>query len=671
MSVLSAFLFLVLALLATGCAALASRPGREWAQAVYGIAGTASLAGFLVALGHLLSGAGPSTLVLPLGLPWLGLHLRLDALSAFFLLTVNLGGAIVSLFAAGYARDEAAPRRILPFFPIFLAAMQLVCLADDAFAFLFAWETMSLVSFALVLKDHEEEANRDAAYLYLVMASMGTLALLLAFGLMAGAQGAYDFEAMRSRSLPSWLEGLVLLLVLIGAGSKAGLMPLHAWLPQAHPAAPSHVSALMSGVMTKVALYGLLRILMDLVGGPAWWWGAVLMVLGAGTAVMGLLHALMERDLKRLLAYSTVENIGIVTTALGFAMAFQASALKAAAALALTAGLLHILNHAVFKSLLFMGAGAVLHATHTRDMDRLGGLIRVMPQTSFAVLIGAAAISALPPLNGFVSEWLLFQAVLQSPVLPQWGLKFLSPAVGAMLALAAALAAACFVRFFGIAFLGRPRSEAARNAHELDRLSVAALMVPAFLCVLLGVFPGPVIDLLGGAVAVLNEGARMPLQGGQGWLSLRPILELPNSYNGLVLLVFLAVSGGFVTLAVHRFANARVVRGPIWDCGFLEPSPRAQYTAASMAQPIRRVFATLAMRAKEEVDMPRPGEIRPARFAVRLRDLVVETLYTPLGSFVLASATRLNRLQFLTIRRYLTLMFMALVTLLLVTAFLR
>jgi formate hydrogenlyase subunit 3/multisubunit Na+/H+ antiporter MnhD subunit len=668
MSALLAILALMAALLALAVAALASRPGKDWAQAVYGVSGLACAAGLLVALGHLAAGGSPDTLVLPIGLPWLGFHLRLDALSAFFLLLVDLGGAMAALFAAGYSRDEAEPRRILPFFPLFLAAMQLVCLADDAFAFLFAWETMSLVSFALVLKDHKEEASRRAAFLYLLMASLGTLSLLLAFGVMAGADGAYAFEAMRARDLPAWLAGLVLLLVLVGAGSKAGLVPLHAWLPLAHPAAPSHVSALMSGVMTKVAIYGLLRLLMDLAGPPLWWWGGILMVVGAATAVMGLLYALMERDLKRLLAYSTVENIGIVTTALGFAMAFQASGLAAAAALAITAGLLHVLNHAVFKSLLFMGAGAVLHATRTRDMDRLGGLVHTMPQTSLAVLIGAAAISALPPLNGFVSEWLLFQAVLQSPALPQWGLKFLAPAVGAMLALAAALAAACFVRFFGVAFLGRPRSPEARDAHEADRTTRAALLVPAALCLLLGVFPGPVIDLLSGAVGLLNGGTALPLQGGQGWLSLRPLAQVPNSYNGLVLLVFLAVSGGLVALAVHRFASERVARGPIWDCGFPDPSPVTQYTAESMAQPLRRVFGPLAFGAREEVDMPRPGEIRPARLAVTLRDLPVETLYRPLGALVLAAADRLNRLQFLTIRRYLTLMFGALVTLLLVTA---
>ena len=250
---------------------------------------------------------------------------------------------------------------------------------------------------------------------------------------------------------------LVLVLTLLGAGSKAGLVPLHVWLPLAHPAAPSHVSGLMSGVMTKVAIYGFVRIVFDLLGAPSWWWGALVMLLGGISAVMGLLYGLMERDLKRLLAYSTVENVGIVFVGLGLALAFRANGFAAAAALALTAALFHAFNHSVFKTLLFCGAGAVLHATGERNMEKLGGLIHRMPATALLFLIGSAAISALPPLNGFVSEWLMFQAILASPTLPQWALKFELPAIGAMLALAAALAATCFVRAFGVVFLGRPR----------------------------------------------------------------------------------------------------------------------------------------------------------------------------------------------------------------------
>ncbi|MGB9394095.1 MAG: proton-conducting transporter membrane subunit, partial [Pseudolabrys sp.] len=363
-----------------------------------------------------------SIATLPLGLPWLGAHFRIDALAAFFVIIVNLGGAAASLFAIGYGSHEESPQRVLPFYPTYLAAMNLVVLADDAFSFLVSWEFMSLSSWALVVAHHRERENLRAGYVYLLMASLGTLALLLAFGLLAGSDGNYAFDAIRASHPAAALAAMVLVLVLVGAGSKAGIVPLHAWLPLAHPAAPSHVSALMSGVMTKVAVYGFVRIAFDLLGEPAWWWSMLVLSIGGITAVMGVLYALMEHDLKRLLAYHTVENIGIIYIGLGLALAFKAYGMPVAAALALTAGLFHVFNHSVFKSLLFFGAGAVLNATGERDMDHLGGLIHRMPQTAFVFLVGCVAISALPPLNGFVSEWLTFQAILLSPQLPSWGL---------------------------------------------------------------------------------------------------------------------------------------------------------------------------------------------------------------------------------------------------------
>ena len=374
--------------------------------------------------------------------------------------------------------------------------MTLVVIADDAFTFLASWEFMSLSSWALVMAHHRNPDNVRAGYVYLVMAGFGTLALLLAFGLMAGPNGGYAFMDIRNGHPSAGFAALVLILTLAGAGSKAGLVPLHVWLPLAHPAAPSHVSALMSGVMTKVAVYGFVRIIFDLIGAPAWWWSMLVLALGGATAVMGVLYALMQHDLKRLLAYHTVENIGIIFIGLGLALAFKADGMALAAALAMTAALLHVLNHSLFKSLLFFGAGAVLTATGERDMERLGGLIRGMPQTAFAFLVGCAAISALPPLNGFVSEWLTFQAILLSPQLPSWGLKLLVPAVGALLALSAALAAACFVKAFGVTFLGRPRGRAAERAQETDRLSLAAMFVLALLCLIVGVAPGLFIDAL-------------------------------------------------------------------------------------------------------------------------------------------------------------------------------
>jgi hydrogenase-4 component B len=637
-------------------------------QVVYGVCLIVSLALFSIALLALLGFFDvPSAATLPLGIPWLGAHFRLDALAAFFLAVVNLGAAVASLFALGYGRHEHAPRRVLPFYPAFLAGMSIVVLADDAFTFLVSWEFMSLSSWALVMAHHRVGDNVRAGYVYLIMASFGTLALLLTFGLLAGPNGGYAFADIRGGPPSATLAASILILALIGAGSKAGLVPLHVWLPLAHPAAPSHVSALMSGVMTKVAVYGFVRIVFDLIGTPAWWWSMVVLALGGVTAVMGVLYALMQHDIKRLLAYHTVENIGIIFIGLGLALAFKAYGMAWAAALALTAGLLHVFNHSVFKSLLFFGAGAVLTTTGERDMEHLGGLIHRMPQTAFVFLVGCAAISALPPLNGFVSEWLTFQAILLSPQLPSWGLKFLVPAVGALLALSAALAAACFVKAFGVTFLGRARTSAAERARETDRFSLAAMFFFAALCLIAGVLPGFFIDALSPVVEGL-VGARMPVQRGIDWLSIVPIAESRSSYNGLLVFAFMVSSGALAAWAIHRLASDKLRRAPPWDCGYPDANPATQYTASSFAQPIRRVFGTVLFHAREHVDIPPPGDARAARLTVELRDLVWDALYAPIAGGVGFAADRLNHLQFLTIRQFLSLVFAALVLLLLVLA---
>ena len=653
----------VAALFATAVLAVAIQRTSVGGRLIYLISLAVSIANMSVAGMQLLyEGATAPALHLPVGLPWVGAHFRMDALSAFFLLVTNLGGAGASLFAIGYGAHEKAPGRVLPFYPVFLGAMNLVVLADDAFSFLVAWEFMSLSSWALVMAHHHDPDNRTAGYIYIVMASFGTLTLLLAFGLLAGGAGGYAFADIRSTG--QTLPGLVLILALIGTGSKAGLVPLHVWLPLAHPAAPSHVSALMSGVMTKVAVYGFVRIVFDLVGQPAWWWSILVIALAGITCVLGVLSALMQHDLKRLLAYHTVENIGIIFIGLGLALAFSAHGMQAPAALALTAALFHVFNHCIFKSLLFFGAGAVLVATGQRDMEHLGGLIHRMPVTAFAFLTGCIAISALPPLNGFVSEWLTFQAILLSPALPSWGLKIIVPAVGAMLALSAALAAACFVKAFGVTFLGRPRTSVAAQAHEVDRASLAAMLTFAAICLLAGILPGLFIDAISPVTQSL-VGAHMPVQAALPWLSIVPVAESRSSYNGLLVFIFIALATILTVEVIHRFASRAVRRGPAWDCGYPDADPATQYTADSFAQPIRRVFGEVVFRASERVDMPAPGDRRSARLTVILRDLIWEAFYAPVSAFVSVAAERLNRLQFLTIRQYLSLVFVALVALLL------
>jgi hydrogenase-4 component B len=635
---------------------------------VYSVALLLSAAAMTVACSVLVTDASSAYIVqLPIGLPWLGAHFRLDSLSASFLVVVNLGSLSASLYGLGDGRHEQAPGRVLPFFPAFLAGMNLVVLADDAFTFLLSWEFMSLASWALVMAHHRHSDNAKAGYIYLLMASFGTASLLLAFGLLAGPTGSYGFDAIRIATPSPGVSAAVLALALVGAGSKAGLVPLHVWLPLAHPAAPSHVSALMSGVMTKVAVYGFVRVVFDLLGPPAWWWGAVVLMLGGITAVLGVLYALMQHDLKRLLAYHTVENIGIIFIGLGLALAFQANDMRPAAALALTAALFHVFNHSVFKSLLFFGAGAVLSATGERDMERLGGLVHRMPLTAIAFLAGSIAISALPPFNGFVSEWLTFQAILVSPRLPQWLLKFLAPAVGGMLALSAALAAGCFVKAFGASFLGRPRTSVAEHAQETDAFSLIAMFVLVLLCLLAGILPGYFIDALAPVTQQLLA-AELPRQEHLKWLTIVPIAENRSSYNGLLLFILIAMAGWLAAYVIHRWASHVVRRSAAWDCGFPDASPITQYTAGSLAQPIRRVFGSIAFHAREAVDMPPPGDTRPARFAVNMRDLVWDALYAPVEGIVGFAADWLSKVQSWTIRAYLTLVFATVVVLLMALA---
>jgi len=665
---LAAVLDLILVLLALGAAGAATARLAAGRIVVYGgcFAACAALLG-LAGAALLGPEAAPSTLSLPLGLPWLRANFALDSLSAVFLVVIDLGGAMASLYGLGYGRHEHEPDRVLPFFPLFLAGMNLVVVADDAFAFLVSWEFMSLSSWALVLAHHREKATLHAGYVYLVMASIGTVALLLAFGVMAGPGGDYAFAAIREHGLSAGAASAVLVLVLVGAGSKAGLVPLHAWLPLAHPAAPSHVSALMSGVMTKVAVYAAVRILFDLVGGVQWWWGAIVMGLGALTAVMGILYALMQHDLKRLLAYSTVENVGIVFIGLGLTLAFQADGLVTAAALSLSAALFHVFNHSVFKSLLFFGAGAVQTATGERDMERLGGLIRFMPVTALVFLVGSASIAALPPFNGFASEWLVLQAILASPDLPQWALKFLVPAVGAMLALSAALVAACFVKAFGITFLGRPRSKSALQARETDAVSRGVMAALAGLCLFAGVFPGVVMEGFAPAVRQLSGGA-VPVSEGAQWLLLLPQAGSRSAYSGVVVFVLILCACALTFFVVRAVGSSRTRRAPAWDCGFPDPSPATQYTADSFAEPIRRVFGTVLFDARESVDLPAPGDMRAARFEVRMRDYAWDLLYEPVAVAIAYAAERFNRVQFFSIRRYLTMVFGALIFLLSVVA---
>ncbi|KIE58727.1 oxidoreductase [Methylacidiphilum kamchatkense Kam1] len=625
--------------------------------------------GLLCSLSFLLSGQSSQSISFPLGLPTSGAHFKIDALSSFFLLIVNLGSFISSLYGIGYGSHASEQSRVLPFYIIFLGSMNMVLLAADAFSFLFFWELMSLSSWALVMSSHRNKETAEAGFIYILMASLGTFALLFALSLIAAPSKSYCFDQMGKVSMDGKLASLIFLLALLGAGSKAGLVPLHVWLPKAHPAAPSHVSALMSGVMTKVAVYGFIRIVFDLLPFQVKWWSILILIIAGISTVVGVLYALMQHDIKRLLAYHTIENIGIVFIGIGLSMAFKTYGMTAASALALTGALFHALNHSIFKNLLFLGSGAIQTATDQRDMEKLGGLILNMPHTALTFLIGSVAISALPPLNGFVSEWLLMQSILQSPQLPSWGMKFLVPSVGAFLTLSAALAASCFVKVYGITFLGRPRSMQSRAACETDRWSVLAMYSLAFLCIIFGIFPRIVIHLLGPVITAIAGTHYFPFSAKSFFMPLSLAVD-QNAYNGFVLVLLLGIFFFFIMTSLKWLASNQFRRTSIWDCGYPEKSPDCQYTATSFAQPIRKVFGPFLFATKEKVICSEPWYPKAAKMIVKLRDQIWEYFYKPVAMAIDSISEKINFLQFLTVRRYLVLVFLTLVSLLGCLAFL-
>jgi hydrogenase-4 component B len=620
-----------------------------------------AIIGVLLAVVALMAmGQVAQTVVLPLGLPDLPFHLRLDALSAFFLFLLGAAAAGISVFSAGYFRasEGAAPGLLCLQYHTFLAAMACVLVADDAYLFMVAWETMALASFFLVTTDHRIPEIRRAGFLYLLIAHIGALAILLCFGVMQGKTGDYTFDAMRSVTLPAAWPSIAFLLALAGFGAKAGLLPLHVWLPEAHPAAPSPVSALMSGVMLKTAIYGLLRVTFDLLQGQLWWWGVLALVLGLATALFGVLFATVQTDMKRLLAYSSIENIGIIVAGIGLTILFKTYDKTLLAAIALTATLYHTLNHAFFKSLLFLATGSVLHATKERSLGKLGGLIHRMPWVAWLALAGTLACAGLPPLNGFVSEWLLLQAFLFTPSLPRSFINMLVPLAAAALVLAAALGAYVMVKFYGVIFLGRPREPNLAYAHDAGRFERVALVWFAAGCLLLGLFPVQVIGLLD-AVNAMLLGATVSRPGMSWWL-LAPIDADRASYSPVIVL---AVTVGVLLLTiqvVHRHYHGRLRKGPVWDCGFPAQTPRMQDTAEGFGQPIRQIFEQFF---RIERMLPTPFDAQP-RYFVKAGDHLWYWLYLPVARAAEWVARLVGRIQQGRISAYLMYSFLTLLALL-------
>jgi len=650
----------------------------------FGSAAVASLGGIGAALLALTVGPAAEARTFELWpslIPSLRLSVRLDPLGAFFVLIVAVLGLALSIYSFGYARGFHGRKSVGllgAFYNALLLATTLVFTAGNALFFLIAWEIMALTAYCLVSFEHEQAETRNAGVLFFIMSHVGTGCLILGFLLLFQASGqtlgdfgaeAYSFESFRAlgSNLSPGRRDAAFLLFLVGFGVKAGIVPLHIWLPAAHPVAPSNASALLSGVMIKTGIYGLTRVLFDFLGAPPNWWGVTLLTLGTISAVLGVLYALMEHDLKRLLAYHSIENIGIILMGLGAALMFLHTGHPVLATLALIAGLYHTINHALFKALLFLGAGAVLHATHTRNMEEMGGLIKRMPKTAFFFLMGAVAISALPPLNGFVSEWLTYQSLLQGFGTTDSLVKLMFPLSGAMLALTGALAAACFVKAFGITFLAQPRSKHAATAQEASPSMLLGMGLLTAACVFLGLFPTAFLTLFGPiTLQLLGQPLPAHLSLADGW-----VLGNTQELGGTVSTLGIVLTGVCllpVPLVLWLFFGRRtqVRLGPTWDCGLKGLTPQMEYTATGFSKPLRMIFKALFQPRREvqrEYDYS-PYFATTLRFESHIEEAFVTRLYRPFKRAVLLLSRRMRALQAGSIQAYLIYIFITLLLLL-------
>ena len=608
-------------------------------------------------------------LLLPRILPLAGgLALGLDRLSAFFLLTIAVGVIPSTLFAVGYTRQYRQEQALLGFaLNVFVPAMMLVVLSRNVLTFLVFWEAMSLASYFLVMTEKDRDETRSAGWLYMVMTHAGLACLLIGFLAMLQATGSFSMPewARAAEGVDSGVRSLVFLVMAAGFLSKAGAIPFHVWLPRAHPAAPSHVSAMMSGVMIKLGVYGLIRIGFEWLGPGPGWWGVLIMIVGAVSALLGVLYALIDSDLKCLLAYSSVENIGVILLGVGAGLVFRSYNLGSLAALALMAALYHSLNHTVFKGLLFLSAGSVVHATGTRNMEEMGGLLKRMPHTGAFFLIGSLAISAMPPFNGFISEWLTFQSLLLSFRVPEQFINLVFALCIASLALTAGLAAACFVRAFGITFLALPRGQAVEQAHEADWTMRTSMGLLALACLTLGVAPVLVLRVLSGAV---NEflGAAPDLS--FDWSNIAAA-----SAFGTIAPLWVAVILALLMLAAWvglRVYGANFSRRyyETWGCGRAVQTADFEYTAAAFANPFKRVFAFL-YRPVEETEIEAHSEsrffVKTITYRHESRSIIEDSIYAPIVATVRRLAAKARTVQSGNVHGYLLYILAALLTLLL------
>lgn len=593
----------------------------------------------VIAAGTVLCTGNEASIRLAWQVPFGSFYTALDPLSAFFIITISLVCALAAIYGTAYL-DTYRSRKNLGaawcFFNILFASMLLVVVSRNGILFLIAWEAMSLSSFFLVMFEHEKPEVREAGWVYLVAAHVGQACLMFLFILLAGPDFSLDFDSFTAPA-GATAAGAMFILATIGFGAKAGFLPLHVWLPDAHPAAPSHVSAVMSGVMIKTGIYGLVRII-SLIGAPAQWWAYTLLVVGAASGVMGVLFALAQHDIKRLLAYHSVENIGIITIGLGLWLLGVSTNNPVIAALGLMGGLLHVLNHAIFKSLLFFGAGAVVHATGTRDMDLMGGLMKRMPGTAITFGIGAAAICGLPPLNGFVSEFLVYLGAF-------WGVTGTGLQGGSMagglialvaLGLIGGLAAACFAKVFGIVFLGEPRSLDSSGAREAGGSMNSAMITLAALCIILGL-AGPLAVRFITPVAVQLLGSSQALETSSMACALLSKISLAG---GAIIILSVFFWGLRRLLLLHRVNSV----SPTWDCGYSAPTSRMQYTASSFARPVTNMFRWI-VRPKLQIGIRKGLFPHYADLSSHTDDVFRKGLFSPIFRSVSHLAQGIHKLQ--------------------------
>ncbi len=583
------------------------------------------------------------------------LGFAVDRLSAWFLLVLALLAIPIAIYSLGYVAHGALRRRsafLGVCFSVLVGTVEMVFAAGGVIAFLFAWELMTLANAALVTTEHESAESRRAAFLYLAMSHVATGCLIAGFLLVSAFTGSLGLPQTAGSALSGRTRGLVFVLFFAGFGIKAGAIPLHVWLPEAHPAAPSNVSAVMSSVMIKTGIYGLFRVCAFGLGPPPLSWGVVVLLCGGVSAILGVLYALMQHDLKRLLAYHSIENIGIILLGLGAGMMALSSGRPGLAAVGFAASLYHVLNHAVFKGLLFLSAGGVVMATGTRHIEEMGGLVKRMPWTALFFLVGAAAISGLPLLNGFVSEWLLFQAFLFGFHLsPSALVRFLFPVAGAVLALTTALAAACFVKAFGITFLARSRGEGAEKAHESPWVMLGPQAFLAGMCLVLGLLPGGVLGLLQGVTASL-PGVRPDPEMVRGLFAIAPG---PGNFDHLASpLVALSVLLALGLASVLSLgARHPVRRAPTWGCGG-ELSARTEYTATAFSKPLMMIFSAI-YRPTREVSRVGVAPYFPSevRYRAEIEPTFERFVYGPLTRGVLGVAERMKVIQAGSLHAYL------------------